>query len=129
MTSDPYTLYVALDGSKTAKGSLYMDDEVSFNHESKEEFVMASFTADFSHSSGVIQNSVTAGKGWQAAVEAMANSRIVERILVMGVKNAPTSIDVAGEALGFTHDSHANVLVIRKPGVSAVLGWQIKITY
>lgn len=130
MTNDPYTLYVALDDSKTAKGDLYMDDEVSFDHEYKDEFVMTAFSADFSQkASSTIQNTVTTGKGWQESVETMTNSRMIERIIVMGVAKAPTSMDVGGEALGFTYDSNAKFLVIRKPGVSAVLDWKITIAY
>lgn len=129
MINDPYTIYVALDGSQEAKGDLYVDDEVSFDHVYKEQFAMASFLADFSGRSSTIQNSVTTGMGWQQSVEALAESRMIERIVVMGVTKAPASIDVGGEALGFTFDSNSKFLVIRKPGVSALADWQIKITF
>ena len=87
------------------------------------------FLADFSGRSSTIQNSVTTGMGWQQSVEALAESRMIERIVVMGVTKAPASIDVGGEALGFTFDSNSKFLVIRKPGVSALADWQIKITF
>jgi alpha 1,3-glucosidase len=129
MTNDPYTLYVAMDSSMKAEGALYMDDEVTFNHERNAEFVMATFTADFSRSVSIIENTVTVGDGWKTAVEEIAHSRLVERIVVMGLQKPPSNIDIGGETLGFTYDSKAKVLVIRKPEVSAMKDWEMKITY
>lgn len=129
MIKDPYTLYVALNDGKVASGSLYMDDEISFDHEKKEEYVIASFTADFSKSYGIIDNQVKAGAGWQGHLDSMTTERRIERIIVMGVSGSPSSVDIGGETLGFSFDTNANILVIRKPDVSTVNSWQIKITY
>ena len=128
MTNDPYTLYIALNDAKAARGDLYMDDEVSFDHEKKGQYVVASFAANMSSKTSTIQNSVEVGMGWQDSVETMASSRVVERIIVLGVQQAPANIDVGGEALGFTYDSHAKTLIIRKPGVSALVNWQIRVS-
>jgi alpha 1,3-glucosidase len=128
MTSDPYTLFVALDGAQTASGVLYMDDEVSFNHESKEEFATATFSARIELASGVINNSVEKGTGWKNSGETKGNDRMIERIVVMGMKMSPSSINIGGEALGFTFDRNAKVLVIRKPAILATDDWDINIS-
>jgi alpha 1,3-glucosidase len=56
MTNDPYTLYIALDSLKKATGSIYMDDEVTFDHQIKAEYALATFTADFSEAIATIKN-------------------------------------------------------------------------
>jgi alpha 1,3-glucosidase len=129
MMGDPYTLFIALDASQMASGDLYMDDEVSFNNERIEEFVSASFSAKFDQSSGVILNSVVEGKGWADVAETKVKDRVIERIIVMGMETVPSAISVGGEALGFTFDKNAKVLVVRKPDVPATNNWEIKITF
>lgn len=129
MMNDPYTLFIALDNSQMAFGDLYMDDEVTFNHERKEEFASASFSANFEKSSGVIKNSVVEGTGWADVAESKVKDRMIERIIVMGMQTSPTSISVGDEALGFTFDKNAKVLVIRKPDVPATTKWEIKIQF
>lgn len=128
MTSDPYTLFVALDGSQTADGVLYMDDEVSFNHEKINEFATATFSVNIEQASGGISNSVQIGKGWDSA-ETKNKDRMIERIVIMGMQSSPSSIEVGGEALGFTYDNNGKVLVIRKPEVSACSDWDISIAF
>jgi hypothetical protein len=56
-------------------------------------------------------------------------NRMIERIIVMGVEKRPSSVDELGESLGFTHDSNAQILVIRKPQLSALAEWEVKITF
>lgn len=127
MMRDPYTLYVALDPTGYACGALYMDDETTFNHVVKEEFAAAEFTVELSGKVGYIRNSVAAGEGWQSTSE--KGNRMIERIIVMGVEEHPKTIEEASESLGFTHDSIAHVLVIRKPELSALADWEIKISF
>jgi alpha 1,3-glucosidase len=125
MKTDPYTLYAALDSSKMAQGALYMDDEETFNHESRGEFAEATFSVDFS--TGTIRNDVTVGSGWVEAVDAVTHARMVERIIVMGVENAPTRIISEGETVEFSFDRTSKVLVIRKPNVSALSDWELQV--
>ena len=127
MTNDPYTLFVALDASQSATGMLYMDDEVTFNHESKEEFATATFLVQINENFGTIQNSVEAGKGWDASAFG-SSDRMIERIVIMGIGPA-SGISLEGNALGFTYDNNAKTLVIRKPDVMATRNWEIKITF
>lgn len=113
MTGDPYTLYVALDKNDAAAGKLYMDDEESFAYERKGEFGAASFMADLKE--GFINNTV----------EDLKNKRMIERMIVMGVKKAPAKINANGEVICFDYDSASNILVLHKPNVSALSEWHI----
>lgn len=130
MTNDPYTLYVAMDASRKAAGQLYIDDEVSFDHAKKAEYVLADLSADFSDKKmSVITNTVEVGAGWEGTIDSMASGYLVERVIVMGLQTAPSSIDVGGVPAGFTYNIDSKILVIRKPGVSAVKMWQIKVSF
>lgn len=127
MTRDPDTLYVALDSDGKARGRLYMDDENSFNYRTKNEYASAEFTVEISGKYGYIRNSVDVGEGLKDVPD--DGSKMIERIIVMGVETHPSSVDEVGESLGFTHDRHAHVLVIRKPELSAMANWEVKITF
>jgi alpha 1,3-glucosidase len=129
MTDDPYTLFIALDAVGSATGELYMDDEVTFNYEKNDEFADATFDANFAETSASITNSVAVGTGWIHSLKDLEHKRMIERIIVMGVSQAPSNLSVNKEPLGFTYDTDAKVLVIRKPSVSAVLDWQIDIKF
>lgn len=125
MTKDPYTLYIALDKTMTATGTLYMDDEESFDHERKAEYALATFTADFSSNTASISNSVDLGDGWAGHLDAVPHAFTIERIIVMGVQEPPNRVDVGSSTLGFTYDSQAKVLVIRRPSISALSNWEM----
>jgi len=127
MYRDPYTLYVALDTNGSASGDLYMDDENTFNYMNKNEFASAKFTVEIGGEYGYIRNSATVGEGWKGISE--ERKKMIERIIIMGVEKHPQSVDEVGESLGFTHDSNAHVLVIRKPELSALIDWELKVTF
>jgi len=127
MIQDPYTLYVALDTNGNASGSLYMDDENTFNYARKNEFASSDFSVVISGDYGYIRNSATVGDGWKGIAEDA--NKMIERIIVMGVEKHPSSVHEVGESLGFTHDSNAHVLVIRKPELSALVDWEVKIVF
>lgn len=129
MMKDPYTLFVALSDTRTANGKLYMDDEETFGHERKGEFAESSLSADFSVGNGVLRNTVMVGPGWAEAVGTMTNDRMVERVIFMGVNSAPSGVNVAGENVGFTFDAASSLLVLRKPGVSALNNWEIHVVF
>ena len=129
MKKDPYTLYVALDPSLQASGKLYMDDEESFGYSKRQEYALAVFTADLS--AGKLSNKVTVGSGWTSQVSSMAGDRLVERIVIMGMKKAPKRVALAGsdEELSFVFNADQKVTTIRKPEVSALLEWEIQISF
>ena len=95
----------------------------------KNEFAVATFDASFDETSAIVTNSVHVGSGWHVALKDITHKRMVERIVVMGIKQPPSTASVNGEPLGFTYDIDANVLVIRKPSVSALQDWTIEIRF
>jgi mannosyl-oligosaccharide alpha-1,3-glucosidase len=129
MKTDPYTLFVALSDTRTANGKLYIDDEETFGHERKGEYAESSLSADFSTGNGVLRNTVTVGPGWAESVGTMTNDRMVERVIFMGLNTAPSGVSVAGESVGFTFDAASCLLVLRKPGVSALTNWEIRVVF
>ena len=133
MLNDPYTLYVALGESLKAEGTLYMDDETTFDNEKRGDYGIASLSADWGESSIAIQNSVKIGS--DDAINAKTKEdRIVERIVVMGVPNEPRGIDLTSSSfqnpvrMEFQYDASSQILIIRKPGVSALDDWSMKLT-
>jgi alpha 1,3-glucosidase len=122
MVNDPYTLYVALGNNFKAEGKLYIDDESTFDHEKRQAFGVASFHSSWDDKIAV-QNAVYIGNSdlWDAK---FLNSRIVERIVVMGVPNEhePREIRLKSDdsRIEFHYDDASKVIVIRKPGLSAL---------
>lgn len=129
MKADPYTLFIALDANKKASGILYMDDEETFAHLTNDDYAEANFSADFSSNAATISNSASVGDGWIDGVLAMSTDRAIERIVIMGLDNEPKSISQDGDEVYFHFDAESRLLILRKPYVSAVLDWELSITY
>jgi hypothetical protein len=101
-----------------------MDDEETFGHEKRSEFAQATFSVQ----GGSIRNSVTVGAGWESKVDDMKGDRMIERIVIMGVDVPPSSVIVSdGVPIEFEYDGVVKVLVLRKPDVSALLDWEVRI--
>jgi alpha 1,3-glucosidase len=128
MRADPYTLYVALDSSKKAKGTLYMDDEESFGYKRSAEFAESTFTADLSGKTATFVNKVSVGAGWLGEVEELFYNRMIERIVIMGAETSPKAVTVDGEKLDFSFSEDSKVIVIRKPEQSALANFTILLT-
>ena len=125
MKKDPYSIFVALDPSKQAVGSLYMDDEETSGHEKRSEFAQATFSVH----GGSIKNSITVGYGWASKVDDLKGDRMIERIVVMVVDALPSSVVTSdGAPIEFEYDAVVKVLVLRKPNVSALVDWEIRMT-
>mmetsp|Transcript_13615 Transcript_13615/g.29620 ORF Transcript_13615/g.29620 Transcript_13615/m.29620 type:complete len:1155 (-) Transcript_13615:134-3598(-) len=131
MMNDPYTLYVALGNDLKADGTLYMDDETTFDHEKQQDFGVASFSSSWGDNIA-IQNSVHIGSDDTINAKATTD-RIVERIVVMGVPAEPREIrlksanSAKATSMEFQYDDSSKILVIRKPGVSALEEWIMEI--
>jgi alpha 1,3-glucosidase len=125
MKKDPYTLYIALDVQKKAAGKLYMDDEESFGHKTRSEYAEADFSVDLSSSVGTIKNTVAIGGGWTTVEKEMTDDRMIERVIIMGIDRPPKSIKNAELSIDFEYDAAGKVLILRKPGVSALTNWEI----
>ena len=129
MKTDPYTLYVALDASQKAKGTLYMDDEETFGYEKRFEFANATFSADLgSGKQSSFSCDVTVGSGWTDKVESLGRHRMIERIIIVGLKASPKEIKLeGGKDLEFSYSSQTKMVVIRKPELSALVSWRLSV--
>jgi alpha 1,3-glucosidase len=133
MKADPYTLYIALDNANQASGKLHMDDEISFGYKKRWEYADAEFTANL-NANGMISNVVVVGSGWTNSSSRMihlAQERMIERIAVLGLGAAPSKLvvvedqDKFSRSLDFLYDKSTQILVIRKPELSAMKKWDI----
>ena len=125
MYTDPYTLYVALDTSGNAYGDLYMDDEHSFDHDKTDSYGLAKFSVNMQER--IISNTVLGGTSNWAQNE--AKSRMIERIIIMGAETAPKSFSSGNQSIDFHYDSDKEVIVLRKPDVSALMNWEINVVF
>ena len=128
MKADPYTLYVALDGSGKAQGSLYMDDEETFAHEWSGAYGLSAFSIDLQNNSGTMKNEVEVGAAWKDdnTWQALVGGRSIERIIIMGLSRSPKEIKADGtDSVQFEFDAATKILIIKQPGVSALANWSL----
>ncbi|KAI0077196.1 alpha-glucosidase [Panus rudis PR-1116 ss-1] len=152
MKKDPFTLRVALDNSNNARGELYLDDGVSYNHE-QGQIVWREFKASPSGKTVVISskdlvqpNSASAVDGVALTTYNPANdfakdiaSVRVEKVIVLGLDKKPSSVTLAdgselfwewtdGVSAKGKKEGESSVLVIKDPAVSITADWQIVIS-
>jgi len=124
MARDPYTLAVALDASQSASGSLYMDDEKSFDYQKKGMFRLQKF----SWTNGVLSSTTDASSSQQ-----YTPANTLERVIAVGVASAPTKVVVADtkgtREIMFEHDATTSKLVLRKPDVVVGSDWTITLQF
>jgi alpha 1,3-glucosidase len=129
MVNDPYTLVVALDSTGSAKGDIYLDDFHSFEYQTSKAYIHREFS--------VVQK-VGEGKGTfmtsKDLTGGVSNSNFqptntVERIVFMGLKNAPTKVTIHSDSTSgdveFIFDQAASTLTLRKPNVLIRENWSI----
>ena len=130
MLGDPFTLVVAPSAAGTAAGALYLDDTVSTDATTKGLFRLRSFTYG---PGGAPRTSVL--RSVLAKGSKLHNPQnVVERVVVLGVASAPSSVTVgddagAGRAGESVYDATTQTLTIRKPGVKAAYDWTITIVW
>ncbi|XP_055586088.1 neutral alpha-glucosidase AB isoform X2 [Uranotaenia lowii] len=122
MKDDPYTLVVAVDKNGYAKGTLYIDDEASFEYRSGKYLYLEFEFKDGVLSSKKIDTTATyPTKSW------------LERVILVGLPKAPKSatIHLAGGATSTELEVNAEngASVVRKPGASMLDSWSIKLNY
>lgn len=124
MKYDPYTLYIALNQFEFAAGSLYIDDEISLSYKQR-KYCLASFE----FKDGTLSNKLL--HAWK---ESLPHSYEIERLVFMGLKQEPKSVTLqpsgpasAFQPLLFNYFSDTNVLIVKKPGVSAIASWEIRL--
>ena len=157
MHRDPFTLRVALDGSLTARGEIYLDDGVTYSY--KQGHLTWRGLAVDQISKGAelrLSNTDLAATSPQSAVEGTALAEFrpgnpfqmgiasvrVERVVVLGLPGKPKRITVEGGrelewefapgagAVGKKGNKEgvASVLTIKDPGLGVATDWAIRIT-
>uniref|UniRef100_A0A7S2PTL2 Glucosidase II subunit alpha n=2 Tax=Leptocylindrus danicus TaxID=163516 RepID=A0A7S2PTL2_9STRA len=122
MVNDPYTLYIALDEHGNAEGSLYSDDQHTFDYKSG-KYTMSKFVMS---GNSLYHESISQEKWNNSEGE-------IERIVIMGMDYVPAEVSVVisgGEPLkvAYMYEGASKVLVIRKPGVSTSADWSIALS-
>lgn len=120
MRNDPFTLYVALDSKKSASGTLYIDDNESYDYKNK-KYVYINFKfKDNTLSANLIDKTDYPTKEW------------IEKVIILGppsgVKGAQLTSGTLGTvALETSYIEGDRALVIRKPGVNVKEPFTIKL--
>ncbi|XP_056365904.1 LOW QUALITY PROTEIN: neutral alpha-glucosidase AB [Oenanthe melanoleuca] len=121
MRGDPFTLYVALSPQGTAEGELYLDDGVSFDYATKNEFLHRRFT----FANGTLTSSSADPRG------SMSSPAWLERVVILGVGQPESALltthDGSQTPLQFRHDPARSVLTLRRPGVPIGDDWSISL--
>uniref|UniRef100_A0A182N0N9 Glucosidase II subunit alpha n=1 Tax=Anopheles dirus TaxID=7168 RepID=A0A182N0N9_9DIPT len=123
MHDDPYTLTVALDREGRAKGTLYIDDETSYEYRRGQYLYL-----EFEFRDGVLSS---------RKIDATANYKTaswLERVVIVGLGKVPTAAtlytDATGAATGRLELERAgDVVTVRKPAVSMLDAWSIKLDF
>ncbi|XP_012259626.2 neutral alpha-glucosidase AB [Athalia rosae] len=121
MKDDPYTLIVVADDAGQASGTLYIDDETSFEYRHG-KYLYIKFTLDGKKlTSSLIDKLATYNtKSWLERVD-VANPP-------KGIKSAKlTSKNLGVIDLDAKYNPANNVLTIRKPGVNMGESWSIEL--
>lgn len=120
MINDPYTLVVCLDKSSEAKGTLYIDDEKSFDYrQGKYNYLEFEFKDNVLSSRSVDDKSSFPTKSW------------LERVRLAGLSKTPKSATLKTQSKTETLEVlvEGNLVVIRKPGVSMLDKWSITLNF
>jgi len=150
MENDPFTLRVALSKSGSAKGELYMDDGVTYDHQ-KGDFIWREFTASRKGKTIRISSTNLGSAKPSEAVDAVdlvsynpvndyakavADVR-VEKMVIVGLSYAPTSVKVEGSDVALKwewtpgvgadgkKEGTASILTVKDPKTLITKDWTI----
>lgn len=125
MVHDPYTLVVALDNSQQASGTLYMDDEKTFDYQKKGLFRLQ----QFKWSNNVLSAAASATSS--PANNEYSPRNTLERVIVVGLNTPPKSVSVTdgqgSRDIMFEYDAQTSKIILRKPDVQMASEWSIKL--
>lgn len=122
MINDPITLYVCMDRQQEARGTLYTDDEKSFEYRNG-KFIYQEFE---------FINGVLANRFIDAEAKYPATQSWLERIVLVGLARVPKSatLHVTGrDDVQLEVQSMGAAAVVRKPAVSVQEKWSITLNY
>lgn len=120
MKDDPYTLVVCLDKSKSANGTLYLDDEKSYDYrKGKYVYLQLDFKDNVLTSNLINRDDTYPSKSW------------IERVVIAGLDKIPKSAKLVSSSKTETLDiiQEAHSIVVRKPGISVLDKWSITLKY
>ncbi|CRK87777.1 CLUMA_CG001536, isoform A [Clunio marinus] len=123
MQDDPFTLIVAVDENNTAKGTLYIDDEKTFEYRQGKYLYL-----DFEFKDGVLSSR------YIDETAKFSTKTWLERVVIVGLNKTPTSATLRTSDNKSTQleiiDVKKTSFVIRKPGVSMMDNtWSITLNY
>nr|XP_034173391.1 neutral alpha-glucosidase AB isoform X1 [Osmia lignaria] len=123
MKNDPYTLVVITDSAGKANGTLYIDDETSFEYRhGKYLYLKINFQGNKLTSTFIDKLASYQTESWLERVD-IANPP-------KGVKSAVlTSSNLGKVTLETKYNPNNNVLTVRKPGVNMGEEWTIELIY
>jgi len=120
MANDPYTLVVALDSKKSAKGTLYIDDGHTFDYRS-EKFIYS----NFSFQNNKLKSQPVGGANFET-------KSWLERVIILGIEHEPKEVKIVTQkekdlSLDFFYNKNNHVLSIRKPGINIATDFEIHV--
>lgn len=120
MKNDPYTLIVCLDKLKEANGTLYADDEQSYEYrDGKYLYLQFEFKNNVLTSKPIDKNASFDTLAW------------IERVIVAGLDKVPQSATLSTVTKRISLDviKDERTFTIRKPGVSITEPWEIILNF
>lgn len=120
MKNDPYTLIVCLDKQKEANGTLYTDDEQSYEYRTgKYIYLHIEFKNNILSSKLIDSNASFETLAW------------IERIVIAGLDKVPKSATLSFGSKRVSLDIIQNerTYTIRKPGVNIAESWEIALNF
>ncbi|CAD7091219.1 unnamed protein product [Hermetia illucens] len=121
MKDDPYTLIVCLDANQSAKGTLYIDDEKSFEYRKGQYLYI-----EYEFKNGVFKNRFIDNKSKYSP------RSWLERIVIVGLEKVPKSAKLKAsksDAADLEVLPQGNAYVIRKPGIGMAEDFSITLKY
>lgn len=121
MINDPYTFVVCLDKSNRAEGTVYLDDEKSYDYRNgKYNYLRLAFENNKLTSKHIDAGASYATEAW------------VERIVIAGLDRTPKSATLTSDAAAPVELDvlkQDNAFVVRKPGINVAKSWIITLNY
>ncbi|CAN8075317.1 unnamed protein product [Agarophyton chilense] len=119
MNYDPFTLVIALNDRKEARGELYLDDGKSFNYKSG-----AYALRRFIFEEGELRAETVSG----GAVAFDGDDADVERITILGYEEAPKEASVGSNPINFLYSKKSRALTLQNVRLKAAKGsWKIRV--
>jgi len=145
MESDPFTLFIALDGNQEAHGDIYMDDGKTYDYQKSGKYAYIRISYQHDQNGAVITstrasyNTTSHGENTcELSTQSYQPVNTIEKIVMMGQKSLPRNIilysssdDIIGTKLSFEIDDnkHGNTLIIKKPNCLISDKWRISIIF